>query len=501
MGARLRVLFIVTMRARELFSSLGVVLGSACGNGLDDSTTSNEDSVTASSATSSANETDGVPTGGSVDTGTSAVTWHQDIAPLVIGKCGGCHIHNGIAPFSLQSYAEAEPFAVAMLAAVERKSMPPFLADETDECEPRFGWQDDPRVTDDELDLLTTWVNAGAPEGEPGNAAPLPLPLDLTLKDSDLSLSIDTAVVVDGNKDMFLCFSLDPGFTTDTWIDGIQIVAGNPRVVHHVLVYLDPEAQSVDLVGPDGSYPCFGGPGFSNTGLLGAWAPGSIPFEMPPDTAMQVTAGARIILNVHYHPTGEAEFDSGTGIDLRVFDAALPTYVGLLLLAGNASSAGEGLQPGPNDNGAPTFVIPAGSVGHTEEMLLSPGGMIPELRIFGVSSHMHYVGTDMLISIRRNTQVIGSPDVECLLETPNWNFNWQRIYKYNAVLDDVPVAHAGDALYMRCTYDNSMANPYVVQALTEQGLDAPQDVHLGEATLDEMCLGVFAVAVKLGDVI
>jgi hypothetical protein len=35
----------------------------------------------------------------------------------------------------------------------------------------------------------------------------------------------------------------------------------------------------------------------------------------------------------------------------------------------------------------------------------------------------------------------------------------------------------------------------------EQGLGAPKDVHLGESTLDEMCLGVFAVAVKLSDVI
>jgi hypothetical protein len=33
-----------------------------------------------------------------------------------------------------------------------------------------------------------------------------------------------------------------------------------------------------------------------------------------------------------------------------------------------------------------------------------------------------------------------------------------------------------------------MANPFVVKALNEQGLAAPQDVTLGEQTLDEMCL-------------
>ena len=68
---------------------------------------------------------------------------------------------------------------------------------------------------------------------------------------------------------------------------------------------------------------------------------------------------------------------------------------------------------------------------------------------------------------------------------------------YDAPLDQVPTAKPGDFLFMRCTYDNSMSNPYVVDALEEQGLDAPVDVFLGEETLDEMCLGVFGVAYSI----
>lgn len=487
------------MRFTWLFGS-ALVLG--CGNGVSDDGAGPGSS--AEPGTTSSGEPTSAPTGdaSSSDTGgePAAVTWHRDIAPLVIGKCGGCHVDGGIAPFSLQSYAESAPFAPAMLGALERRTMPPFLADTTDECAPRFDWQDDPRLTDDELAMFAAWVEAGAPEGDSEDAAALPEPLDLTLADADISLRIESDVVIDGTKDTFLCFSLDPGFTQDTWIDGIQITAGNPKVVHHVLAYLDPEGQSQKLVGPEGSYPCFGGPGFDNTGLVGAWAPGSIPFEMPPETAMRITAGSRIVLNVHYHPTGEAELDDSTGLDLRIYGGVLPKYVGLLGLIGNASSAGAGLLPGPGDDGMPRFRIPAGAVGHTEEIMVSAYAEIPELRIFGVSSHMHYVGTDMLINVRRNTPVAGAPDTECLLQTPRWNFNWQRIYTYDAPLDEVPVVHAGDDLYMRCTYDNSMANPFVAQALSEQGLTAPKDVHLGEETLDEMCLGVFAVAVKLSDV-
>jgi hypothetical protein len=53
-----------------------------------------------------------------------------------------------------------------------------------------------------------------------------------------------------------------------------------------------------------------------------------------------------------------------------------------------------------------------------------------------------------------------------------------------------------DTITLKCTYDNSMGNSKVVQALKEQGLSAPKDVHLGETTLDEMCLGVYEILFK-----
>ncbi len=62
---------------------------------------------------------------------------------------------------------------------------------------------------------------------------------------------------------------------------------------------------------------------------------------------------------------------------------------------------------------------------------------------------------------------------------------------------DIAPVMALDYLYMKCTYDNSLGNPHVVEALAEQGLDEPVDVYLGEVTLDEMCLGVFGIAYSL----
>ena len=83
-------------------------------------------------STSGADESSGGSTGAAIDP--NAPTWYQDIAPMVITKCGGCHREDGIAPFSLTDYESAAPYAVALAASVEERTMPPFAAADTEEC-------------------------------------------------------------------------------------------------------------------------------------------------------------------------------------------------------------------------------------------------------------------------------------------------------------------------------------------------------------------------------
>jgi hypothetical protein len=119
--------------------------------------------------------------------------------------------------------------------------------------------------------------------------------------------------------------------------------------------------------------------------------------------------------------------------------------------------------------------------------------------IFAAGTHMHWAGTGMSIHLEHNNPGPGIPERECLIETPRWDFNWQRGYQYDVPLSEVPVAMPGDKLHYQCTYDNSLDNPLVREALADQGLDQPRDVFLGEATLDEMCLGAFGVATPVAN--
>ena len=92
-------------------------------------------------------------------------------------------------------------------------------------------------------------------------------------------------------------------FAEDRWVSAVQVVPGNRKIVHHVLTYLDTTGASVSLddADPGPGYSCFGGPGFAPTGGLGGWAPGARPQVNPDGTALLLPAGARVVMQVHYH--------------------------------------------------------------------------------------------------------------------------------------------------------------------------------------------------------
>lgn len=416
-------------------------------------------------------------------------TWHRDIAPIVVARCGACHREGGLAPLPLRSYEDAAPWAALMLEAVERGQMPPFAADATETCAPRRPWRDDPRLEPTELELLRAWVEDGAPEGDPGDAAPLPPAPELALTDPDLHLAPPASVTVDGDRDQFLCFVLDPQLTEDRYLRAAQLVPGNERVVHHALVFADPDAKYGALAGEDGWFECDPG-GLYGDALIAAWAPGGLPHRTPEGTATRLRAGTQLVLSVHYHPTGAPELDPGTALELEWYDGE-PEQLSELALLGNFTD--ERLLPGPSDPGIPAFWIPAGAARHSELMAIPLPPELPELRVWMVGAHMHYLGVNAQLALIRPDAEDPRDQQECLLSAPRYQFEWQRTYAYDAPTDALPIARGGDTLLIRCEYDNSLDNPALAEVLAERGLDAPVDVELGDGTLDEMCLGVFGV--------
>jgi len=99
---------------------------------------------------------------------TTKLTWTQEISRIIYKRCASCH-HSGSAAFSLITYDEARPWAKAMREEVLERRMPPWGA-----VEGIRAYRDDPSLTPIEVDMIVSWVEGGAPEGEAAYLPPAP---------------------------------------------------------------------------------------------------------------------------------------------------------------------------------------------------------------------------------------------------------------------------------------------------------------------------------------
>src|SRR5256885_6998920 len=100
----------------------------------------------------------------------SAVTFSKDVAPIFYKNCAECHRPTMFAPMSLLTYESARPWAKSIKQKITSRQMPPWGAD------PAFGtFKNDPRLSQNEIDTIVAWVDAGAPKGEAADLPPAPV--------------------------------------------------------------------------------------------------------------------------------------------------------------------------------------------------------------------------------------------------------------------------------------------------------------------------------------
>jgi hypothetical protein len=381
-----------------------------------------------------------------------------------------------------------------VVAATQQRIMPPWGAQTTAECTPPRPWKEDIRLSDAQIATIKAWQEGGTAEGDAKDAPPLRAADVTDLPGKNFTATNKPFAIKTTTTDTFRCFVIDPQLGARRYYNGSFFLPGNKEIVHHIVLYADPNNDSAKLVDANGQYDCFGGPQLTQPSLLAGWAPGAVPNELPPNAGVPVDAGTLLVMQIHYHPHSARTDPDATKVELRFIDQK-PEYTAKVALLGNfrqQAANGDGLLPGPDDNGGVEFLIPANKSGHTETMRVTLPAITPaQTFLYGVTAHMHLVGTDEKVTVDHT-----SGASECLLQVPHWDFNWQRAYAYDVPIEQLPTVGPGDKLTIRCTYDNTMDNPGLLQALSDQKLSAPRDVTLGETTLDEMCLGGFTFLYK-----
>jgi hypothetical protein len=92
---------------------------------------------------------------------TTKVTYSREISRLIYKRCASCHREGG-SSFSLTTYDQARPWAKAIKEEVLERRMPPWNAVKG------FGsFKNDEGLTQEQIELISDWVEGGAPEGDP----------------------------------------------------------------------------------------------------------------------------------------------------------------------------------------------------------------------------------------------------------------------------------------------------------------------------------------------
>src|SRR5689334_22698499 len=101
---------------------------------------------------------------------TTKLTWSREVSRIVYKHCATCHRDGGTA-MSLLTYQDARPWAKAIKEEVLERRMPPWGAVKG------FGqFEHDQGLTQEEVSVITDWVEGGAPEGDPKYYPEKPLP-------------------------------------------------------------------------------------------------------------------------------------------------------------------------------------------------------------------------------------------------------------------------------------------------------------------------------------
>jgi hypothetical protein len=367
-------------------------------------------------------------------------TWNHDVQPLVAEHCQGCHTQGGIAPFALDSYAQARPQAFALAAAVASRKMPPWMPEE-DGCVPL---RDSRRLTDAQVQVVSDWAAAGAPEGAVAQATPAKQERGLERVDAVLKLESPYTPQAELTDD-YRCFILPHGQTVDRDIVGVNVQPGVRTMVHHVLVYsLDASlAQAQDAAEAGEGWTCFSGPG-QNATMLGGWVPGTSATQYPSGTGITLQASKVVVVQIHYNVLSGGAQPDQTSLELQFADGRVPKPAQFTAMANW------------------WFNIPPQAMGFTADaQITSPTSGT----VWGVFPHMHTKGQK--ISVKKAGQ--------CLIHVPQWDFHWQQSFFF-AASSGLPFS-SGDLVELSCTWDNPTSS----------------NVTWGEKTSDEMCLAYFYV--------
>jgi hypothetical protein len=379
--------------------------------------------------------------------GANSPTFAKDVAPIFQDKCEACHRAGSMAPMSLVTYQETRPWVKSIRERVITRNMPPWHLDKTVGIQ---HFANDRSLTDEQINTIVKWADAGAPMGDPKDLPSAKVwPSDdgwLLAKQfgqPDFVVKSEPYTMPAHGQDVWWKPGTDIGITEARWVRAVEMRPGTPagrRIVHHALAGLRQDEPGDDPGGP---------------GLLMEWAVGKSYDLYRPGTGKLLLPGAQIRWDIHLHAVGEQIRDH---VELAIYlypKGEVPKYRTRLSLFGAT----------PNPPGRIDIPPNATVATQTYQVLKQPA------RLENFQPHMHLRGKAMAMEA-----ILPDGTTQMLSYVDHFNFNWMNNYIYAE--DAAPVLPKGTIIHITAWYDNTANNP--------NNPDHDQWVGYGDRTVDEM---------------
>ena len=431
-----------------------------------------------------------VPPAAAQGTAPLTPTFNKDAAPILYANCVGCHRPGQVAPMSLLTFTDARPWARAIKTKVAAHEMPPWYAD------PAYGeFRGKLSLSQELIDTLVAWVDAGAPEGE---GTPPPVPVFSSgwnaqmgrPPDQVIEAPFDFEVPANGEVPTFTIWVKLP-FKDEKFVEALELKPSNPRVVHHSSVSLGalpprtklgrgsaweggPVLDGVPVFSDGRPFRAMSGEDFGYPLLF--YVPGGGFLRFPQGIAKRFRDGQYLSWGMHHISTGKPEKNH---MSLGVWLSKKKVSHEAVTMTVNEKVVVNGV-PVPRDGQghSRTPNIPANAEMEVTGLL----SFRDSVTIYALWPHMHYRGKDMTFILTRP-----NGREETLLSVPRYNPNWQVTYELVKPLK-VPARSTIRAI---AHYDNSARNRYN---------PAPdREVSWGPQGSDEMFLPFLEVSIDKDD--
>src|SRR5216684_2001930 len=237
------------------------------------------------------------------------VTYARDVAPIVFGKCAGCHRPRGAAPFSLLTYSAVRQRAHQIAEVTRTRYMPPSMV------EPGYGeFLNRPLLTDREIASIQQWVDDGLQEGDVRDLPPPPSSNatdEWQLGVPDLIVRPETSYTLRAEGgDAFHVFVIALPVGVRRFVRGIEFHPDNPQVVHHANILVDQTSTSREQIFAhplDGEQGLLPRTAANPAGHILGWTPSDPEPLLPDRLSWTLEPHTDLVVQLHMVPNGKEQ--------------------------------------------------------------------------------------------------------------------------------------------------------------------------------------------------